>query len=40
VAAMLASVTDHRRILISGGGGTPPGVSAENLRALSAGVRA
>jgi uroporphyrinogen-III decarboxylase len=33
-AAMLASVTDRRRILVSAGGGTPPEVTAENLRAM------
>ncbi len=34
VAEMLATVDDRRRIVISCGGGTPPGVSNENLDAL------
>jgi uroporphyrinogen decarboxylase len=34
VAESLASVDHHRRILLSAGGGVPPGVSAANLEAL------
>lgn len=34
VAAMLAPLTDRRRIIVSAGGGTPPEVSTENLLAL------
>jgi uroporphyrinogen decarboxylase len=34
VTAMLGSVPDHRRLIVSGGGGTPPEVTSENLRAL------
>jgi len=34
VEAMLASVTDRRWIVASGGGGTPPEVSTDNLRAM------
>jgi uroporphyrinogen decarboxylase len=34
VAAMLASIDDHRRLIISCGGGTPPGAPSENLDAL------
>jgi uroporphyrinogen decarboxylase len=34
VAESLASIDDHRRILLSAGGGVPPGVSAANLEAL------
>ncbi len=34
VAEMLAPVSDKRRIIVSCGGGTPPGVSTENLEAL------
>lgn len=35
-AEMLASIDDHRRVLISAGGGVAPGVSTENLEALCA----
>jgi len=38
VAQMLAPVDDQRRIVVSCGGGLPPGVSAENLDALCAAV--
>ena len=34
VAASLAPLDDRRRVIISCGGGTPPGVSSENIRAL------
>lgn len=34
VRAMLDSVTDRRRILVSAGGGTPPEVTTENLHAM------
>jgi len=34
VAAMLQSIGDRRRIVFSVGGGTPPGVSSENLDAF------
>jgi len=34
VLAMLAPLTDRRRIIVSAGGGTPPEVSTENLLAL------
>ena len=42
VAEALASVDDKRRIILSCGGGTPPGVSTENLDAFcrAAGRRA
>ena len=36
VAEMLDSTTDKRRVIISCGGGTPPGAPAENLDALCA----
>lgn len=36
VAQSLASVDDRRRIILSAGGGTPPGVSAANIEALCA----
>lgn len=39
VAEMMASVEDHRRIVFSGGGGTPPGVPSENIDAMVAAVR-
>lgn len=35
-AAALSSLADHRRLIISCGGGVPPGVSAENIEALCA----
>jgi uroporphyrinogen-III decarboxylase len=38
VKKMLAGTTDHSRILASCGGGMPPGVSTENLRAFIAAV--
>lgn len=38
VAEMLASVDDRRRIIFSGGGGTPPGVPSENIDALRSAV--
>jgi len=38
VAAMLASIDDKRRLICSCGGGTPPGVSSENLDAFCAAV--
>lgn len=34
VAASLAPLEDRRRVIISCGGGTPPGVSSENIRAF------
>jgi len=34
VAEALASLADHRRILLSAGGGVPPGVPSANLEAL------
>jgi uroporphyrinogen decarboxylase len=34
VKAMLAGTTDHSRILASCGGGMPPGVTTENIRAF------
>jgi uroporphyrinogen-III decarboxylase len=34
VAAALNSVSDHRRIILSAGGGLPPGVSAANIEAF------
>ncbi len=34
VAAMLASTTDRRRMIVSCGGGTPPGAPSENIDAL------
>lgn len=37
VADALASIPDHRRILLSAGGGVPPGVPTANLEALLAG---
>jgi uroporphyrinogen-III decarboxylase len=37
VADALASLDDHRRILLSAGGGVPPGVTAANLEALLTG---
>ena len=36
VAEALASVDDKRRIILSCGGGTPPGVSTANLDAFYA----
>ena len=36
VAEALADVADRRRIILSCGGGTPPGVSTENIEALCA----
>jgi uroporphyrinogen-III decarboxylase len=36
---MLASIDDRRRIIFSCGGGTPPKVPTENLKAFSAAVR-
>jgi uroporphyrinogen decarboxylase len=36
VAEALAPVVDRRRIILSCGGGTPPGVSTENIEALCA----
>ena len=36
VAGALASVEDKRRLILSAGGGTPPGVSTANIEALSA----
>jgi uroporphyrinogen-III decarboxylase len=35
VAAALAGIEDKRRIVVSAGGGAPPGVSTENLEALA-----
>jgi uroporphyrinogen decarboxylase len=35
VAAMLDPVADRRRLIVSCGGGAPPGVSTENLEALA-----
>jgi len=37
VADALASLDDHRRLVLSAGGGVPPGVTAANLEALLAG---
>ena len=34
VKAMLDGTTDHSRILASCGGGMPPGVTTENIRAF------
>ncbi|NLX98765.1 MAG: uroporphyrinogen decarboxylase [Rhodopirellula sp.] len=39
VAEMLATVDDRRRIVVSCGGGAPPGVSSENLDALATAQR-
>ncbi len=33
-AAAIAPLADQRRIILSAGGGTPPGVPDENIRAL------
>ena len=35
-AEVLASVDDKRRVILSAGGGTPPGVTAPNIQALCA----
>jgi uroporphyrinogen decarboxylase len=37
-AAMLSSLEDHRRIIVSCGGGVPPDVPSENLNALCSAV--
>ncbi|HID77216.1 MAG TPA: uroporphyrinogen decarboxylase, partial [Planctomycetaceae bacterium] len=34
VRQSLASIDDHRWLIVSGGGGTPPGVPSENITAL------
>jgi uroporphyrinogen decarboxylase len=34
VAEMRSSITDKRRVILSCGGGTPPGVSTANLEAF------
>ena len=39
VAEALASVDDHSRIILSCGGGMPPGVSTENIEAFQAASR-
>ncbi len=38
VTEAMGSIDDRRRIILSAGGGTPPGVSSENLDALGAAV--
>jgi uroporphyrinogen decarboxylase len=40
VATALADLADRRRLVLSAGGGTPPGVSSENIRALCQAARA
>ncbi len=40
VAQALVSIGDHRWVIWSAGGGTPPGVSSENLAAFAEAVRA
>ena len=40
VEAMLAPVNDRRRIVVSCGGGAPPGAPSDNLRALGEAARA
>jgi uroporphyrinogen decarboxylase len=39
VAESLGSIEDRRRILVSAGGGVPPGVPTANLEALCRGIR-
>ncbi|MCX7723143.1 MAG: uroporphyrinogen decarboxylase [Verrucomicrobiae bacterium] len=39
VAAMLRETTDHTRLIVSCGGGMPPGTSTENIRAFIEAVR-
>jgi uroporphyrinogen decarboxylase len=39
VVDSLASIGDHRRVIMSSGGGVPPGVSAENIEALADATR-
>ncbi len=39
-AESLATLGDHRRLILSAGGGTPPGTPAENIDALAAAARA
>jgi uroporphyrinogen decarboxylase len=34
VTDMLGALQDHSRLIVSGGGGMPPGVPSENIRAL------